>query len=268
LSTSPNSFTSFFNLIAGMHAGVHCAVGSTMCYDQSANAPEFVLHHGNMDRIWAAWQAKGSAYLNAYTGAVNNYMASSTLASQVRPRDVLDISNHLGVCVQYVDPPSTLLAQALTAVPAEILNTVPQTRPQWIKSARKFWRNMNMTKDEINAMLATIDASLGVAPPLPTSAIQNDTFALQFGISRSGLQAALDGWEAAANGTEQAQVQTAKALLNDVDNQLALQAFGQAQLSSSSFIPTSTASTHANNTNDDDDDGGVAAAAEESDSQP
>lgn len=37
-----------------------------MCSLSSANAPEFLLHHGFTDKLWSDWQKKGWDYKNAY----------------------------------------------------------------------------------------------------------------------------------------------------------------------------------------------------------
>ncbi|XP_062500757.1 tyrosinase-like [Corticium candelabrum] len=43
-----------------IHNQFHCSVGGTMCTIQSADAPEFFLHHGFVDKLWADWQADSS----------------------------------------------------------------------------------------------------------------------------------------------------------------------------------------------------------------
>jgi hypothetical protein len=45
------------NIEGTIHNQFHCSVGGTMCTIQSAEAPEFFLHHGFVDKLWADWQA-------------------------------------------------------------------------------------------------------------------------------------------------------------------------------------------------------------------
>jgi hypothetical protein len=54
-----------------IHNIVHVRVGGTMVNTWSPEAPEFFLHHGNIDRIWDQWQKKGSANLGAYSSSFN-----------------------------------------------------------------------------------------------------------------------------------------------------------------------------------------------------
>jgi tyrosinase len=44
------------NLEAGIHNGVHRAVGGDMAGPASPSDPLFFLHHANIDRLWALWQ--------------------------------------------------------------------------------------------------------------------------------------------------------------------------------------------------------------------
>ena len=55
---SETSFLSFQSLINGPHGSVHGRVGGDMCCVPTASYdPIFYLHHANVDRIWARWQA-------------------------------------------------------------------------------------------------------------------------------------------------------------------------------------------------------------------
>ncbi|MFD2884266.1 tyrosinase family protein [Pseudomonas lini] len=50
-----------------IHNNVHVWVGGDMGLSSSPNDPVFFLHHCNVDRLWAAWQAKhpAAAYVPA-----------------------------------------------------------------------------------------------------------------------------------------------------------------------------------------------------------
>lgn len=88
-----------------LHNNMHCRIGGkrgTMCSKLSANAPEFLLHHGFVDKIWSDWQKKGTNYKNAYfKGIIHLYGISPRL----RPRNLRDLSKQPGgTCVIYEDP--------------------------------------------------------------------------------------------------------------------------------------------------------------------
>lgn len=74
-----------------------------MCSKQSANAPEFLLHHAFTDKLWSDWQKKETRYKNAYfPGIIYLYGVSPRL----RPQNLMDLSRQPGgVCVTYDDPP-------------------------------------------------------------------------------------------------------------------------------------------------------------------
>ena len=49
------------------HVQLHSSIGGTMSDPITAsNAPEMVLHHSFLDKIWLQWQNKGEDYKNAY----------------------------------------------------------------------------------------------------------------------------------------------------------------------------------------------------------
>ncbi|KAH6569823.1 hypothetical protein BASA61_001475 [Batrachochytrium salamandrivorans] len=61
------------SLEGGPHNSVHAAVGGTMnLLSVSANDPIFVLHHGNVDRIWYWWQLKNPRLANTYSGVLRD----------------------------------------------------------------------------------------------------------------------------------------------------------------------------------------------------
>ncbi|EEB94544.1 hypothetical protein MPER_06625 [Moniliophthora perniciosa FA553] len=59
------------NLEDRSHAAVHNAVGGDMLTSAAPNDALFYLHHGNVDRIWAKWQADNSTRLNDYQGFID-----------------------------------------------------------------------------------------------------------------------------------------------------------------------------------------------------
>lgn len=49
------------------HAEVHNFIGGTMhSSETSSNAPEMVLHHSFLDKLWLEWQKKGQEYKNVF----------------------------------------------------------------------------------------------------------------------------------------------------------------------------------------------------------
>jgi Common central domain of tyrosinase len=64
------SFSSFQNLINGVHGSVHVRVGGDMGAVPTASYdPIFYLHHANIDRLWARWQITHPALLPASEAA-------------------------------------------------------------------------------------------------------------------------------------------------------------------------------------------------------
>ncbi|MGI9197264.1 MAG: tyrosinase family protein [Candidatus Nanopelagicales bacterium] len=73
-----------------MHNVVHLYVGGvwsagdkssegTMAYNTSPNDPVFFLHHANVDRIWAAWEAEGGSHYKPQSGADYGWNAPDTM---------------------------------------------------------------------------------------------------------------------------------------------------------------------------------------------
>ena len=79
-----------------LHNNMHCRIGGkggTMCSKQSANAPEFILHHAFTDKLWADWQKKETRYKNAYFRG-NIYLYG--ISPRMRPQNLLDLSKQPG----------------------------------------------------------------------------------------------------------------------------------------------------------------------------
>ncbi|XP_065067352.1 uncharacterized protein LOC135692930 [Rhopilema esculentum] len=94
-----NSFESFLRI--NLHNLVHCLIDGTMCTIDSANAPEFFMHHGFIDKIWYDWQKKSA--VNKYAHFLN--INQKLQASPYYPRDFIDIADQpkcVKVC--YAEP--------------------------------------------------------------------------------------------------------------------------------------------------------------------
>ena len=99
LNTPPSEFVDFeFELRVSLHNNVHCLIRGTMCSRDAASAPEFFLHHGFIDKLWADWQAKNSDHRNAHFSTLSHIMPGTSH----RPREFLDLRDHPGgVRVEY-----------------------------------------------------------------------------------------------------------------------------------------------------------------------
>lgn len=101
-------FDSFeISLRINLHDTVHCLIGGHMCSFNSAVSPEFILHHGFIDKIWADWQRQSNAHMNAHFRSVADNMPGTW---QIHARTV--INNFMlpgGVRIQYQAPPSPQL---------------------------------------------------------------------------------------------------------------------------------------------------------------
>jgi len=82
-ATSSNDFARYSTLMDTMHGTVHCSIDGTMCeritYNgqtsfTAANAPEFWLHHSNVDRLWYQWQSQSYNHLTSYYPGENPQM--------------------------------------------------------------------------------------------------------------------------------------------------------------------------------------------------
>ena len=82
----PAEFDDFLRSLEVMlHNTVHGRIGGTMRFvQQASNAPEFFLHHGFVDKIWADWQEKGIEFLR------HEYYSNTTSmpGTMYSPRDV------------------------------------------------------------------------------------------------------------------------------------------------------------------------------------
>lgn len=143
LRTPYYKFTQFESTLRdNLHNSMHCRIGGrggTMCSKLSANAPEFLLHHGFVDKIWSDWQKKGASYKKAYfKGIINLYGISPRL----RPHNLSDLSKQPGgVCVIYEDPHHDnykLCHKSLASLSIAEIDAIPR---------RKFTRVSNLEFD-------------------------------------------------------------------------------------------------------------------------
>lgn len=68
LSLPLKDFFEFEKIVRAIyHAEIHDFIGGTMLNSKtSSNAPEMVLHHSFLDKLWLEWQKKGEEYKNVF----------------------------------------------------------------------------------------------------------------------------------------------------------------------------------------------------------
>ena len=125
LNNGPNQFLRFEGgLRMNIHNEMHCHIRGTMCSARSAYAPEFFLHHGYIDKLWADWQKKGPGYRNAHFSTMRTPMAEAGLTT---PADVID-NNNLpgGIRVCFAEPAAGVGFPDIMVAARALSNTVLQ----------------------------------------------------------------------------------------------------------------------------------------------
>ena len=99
LRTPASNFVNFeMALRINLHDNVHCLIDGTMCSLNSAAAPEFFLHHGFIDKIWADWQKRSSAHKNAFFPGINERL----IGTPYYPKQLVNLAAQPGgVRVEY-----------------------------------------------------------------------------------------------------------------------------------------------------------------------
>ena len=98
----PDDFEDFESqLRVVFHNELYCRIGGTMCTGQGAGAPEFILHHAFIDKIWADWQSKGEEH--KFNMFFKNQQKKLP-ATNYRSSEFLDLRNQPDcICAEYVD---------------------------------------------------------------------------------------------------------------------------------------------------------------------
>ncbi|XP_065177056.1 uncharacterized protein LOC135806760, partial [Sycon ciliatum] len=128
LSTPVSSFNDFELRVRGeLHNTVHCRIHGTMCTLDAAESPDFFLHHGFIDKLWADYQARSTAHHDAHFSSLGSAM---TAAGGHSAQDMIDLNNQPGgVCVQYEQSCSSTARQLRRAfgrvAPSVIAKSVP-----------------------------------------------------------------------------------------------------------------------------------------------
>jgi tyrosinase len=88
-----NAAGGFRRGLEGLHDNVHGWVGGSMNLGTSPNDPVFFLHHSNVDRLWASWQAlrpQGQWYLPISGGPAGYNLNEAMEPWTTTPADMLD----------------------------------------------------------------------------------------------------------------------------------------------------------------------------------
>ena len=140
-----------FQLRQWMHDTVHCEIGGTMCSGWAAEAPEFFLHHGYIDKIWNDWQEKSPAHRNVYFSTQNGNMP----AGGGRSRRYLDPARLPGnVCVKYEEPTTRITMRW-----RQVLKKLRQALPGCAKLENVVCASTALTVNEYSAYLFGLSQS-------------------------------------------------------------------------------------------------------------
>ena len=85
-------FSAFQSVVEAVHSAVHNAVGGTMSTASSPADPIFWLHHANVDRLWASWQAGPNGAAPSNVTERMRPGSGFVVRINVRVQDVLDIA--------------------------------------------------------------------------------------------------------------------------------------------------------------------------------
>ncbi len=103
LRKKPSQFKKFEKKIRRFyHNELHCCIQGTMELPTASNAPEFLLHHNFMDKLWYDWQSKGPEYKMK----LDHNLDKKLLGSHYKVRHFMDPNNlgHSGTKVHFKDP--------------------------------------------------------------------------------------------------------------------------------------------------------------------
>ncbi|KFY30641.1 hypothetical protein V493_01780 [Pseudogymnoascus sp. VKM F-4281 (FW-2241)] len=98
-----DKFSEMADMLEGLpHAqGFHSAMFGDMGPATSPNEPLFFLHHSNVDRVWARWQARNATRLADYTGFQD--LNNTIPASMADTMPILELGDVAPVVKDYMD---------------------------------------------------------------------------------------------------------------------------------------------------------------------
>ncbi|XP_031561126.1 uncharacterized protein LOC116297105 [Actinia tenebrosa] len=149
LDITAGNFTDFeVSLRINFHDTVHCLIGGTMCSLDSSCAPEFILHHAFIDKIWADWQEKSHEHKTVYFSSITDPLPATY---GVMPLEVID-NNALpgGVRVDYLDVNDTeteTFVKRIRKLKPERLQEIP--RPDFDAINEESLKLFHVSVDEV-----------------------------------------------------------------------------------------------------------------------
>jgi hypothetical protein len=188
-----NTFRADIEGAPGMHNGVHCAIGGTMCGLDASNDPLFFLHHAYIDYLWGRWQDKGSDYVFAYSDTSS--LATPMPAFGVPPNVTMDLQNQYDpdddttskIC--YIQSPRFFwLRDVFNSLSYENLTAIPRTP---VSSSIEFLELMDADEQTIAAAQAEEDVRNGLTEDSPFNIIsvtQGQTVEASLGLSFAAQQ--------------------------------------------------------------------------------
>lgn len=183
------SFSSFQAQLDGAHGAVHVRVGGDMTSVTTAGYdPIFYLHHANVDRLWAQWQAGRRGSLPATEASFELEPFNRPFSTQWQRGSDVESTDALGY---------RYLRFCLRIPPIRLWEAVPFELPRWVRdgmtSARLVLRSEQMPERsmEVRAFVGQPRASAR------TRTIGNDAFAGAIGmfgmVGESGIGGPVGG---------------------------------------------------------------------------
>ncbi|KAL8393821.1 hypothetical protein RB595_003539 [Gaeumannomyces hyphopodioides] len=97
-----DTYASMHDMLEGLpHAQIHSIIFGDMGPATSPNEPLFMLHHANVDRAWARWQARNATRLADYSGFNDRSKIQSANIDDKMP--VMELADVQPVVKDYMD---------------------------------------------------------------------------------------------------------------------------------------------------------------------
>jgi len=172
------------------HNGVHNAIGGLMSDMLSPMDPLFWLHHANVDRLWALWNASGRQ--NSTNVAWTGYMFNKNFASADRKLINVGVCNLLSTYqlgYRYDDQPlPTLSSRRSLKRTSSLLRAESLKRTK--RRAKKISKNLKrVSEQEILELFRATPLPQGILPPgaLPTVSPTLDLPSVRVGVKTKGM---------------------------------------------------------------------------------
>lgn len=187
-SAAPRSGGAQYGVLEGTaHNGVHNAIGGLMADMLSPLDPIFWLHHANVDRLWALWNASGRQ--NSTNVAWTGYMFNKNFASADRKLVNVGVCNLLSTYqlgYRYDDQPAaSLLARRALRRTSSLLKAESQKRSR--RKPKRISKNLRAVSEK---EIITLFQETPLPPPsqLPHGALAGIVPALDLPSVRVGIK--------------------------------------------------------------------------------